>query len=127
MRSRCNNPRHQFYRLYGERGIKVCPEWARFDPFEAWAKASGWQPGLTIDRIDTDGDYTPKNCRWADMVTQNKNRRPSVVGLAVEHDGEIASLLEWSRRTGVYYTTLVKRFHKGLRGAALFALVKGAV
>jgi hypothetical protein len=121
MKVRCNTPSHQSYRLYGGRGIRVCRAWDEFSSFERWAKEAGWRPGLSLDRIDPNGDYTPENCRWATAAEQTANRRSDAVGLAVSFNGETASLLEWSRRTGIYYTTLVKRFHRGLRGAELFA------
>lgn len=78
MRSRCNNPNHPFYINYGGRGIKVCNEWDDdFLPFYTWAMKNGYKEnvGLSIDRIDVDGNYEPNNCRWVDNKIQIINRR----------------------------------------------------
>lgn len=76
MKTRCYNNKFPGFRYYGLRGIKVCSEWLMdFGSFMAWAMANGYQENLTIDRINTNGDYCPDNCRWATMEEQNKNKR----------------------------------------------------
>lgn len=73
MKQRCNNPNHSAARWYHDRGIRVCKEWNdNFYLFQAWAIANGYADGLSIDRIDPDGDYCPENCRW---ITLGENRR----------------------------------------------------
>lgn len=62
---------------YFEKGIAVCEEWMDFEKFRDWALLNGYLPGLTIDRKDGDKGYSPLNCRWANMTTQNENKRTS--------------------------------------------------
>lgn len=74
MRKRCNNPRGRDRINYGDRGVKVCPQW---DSFQTFLKDMGERPeGTTIDRINNEGDYEPNNCRWASHSQQMVNRRP---------------------------------------------------
>ena len=70
MRQRCSNSNNPAYVRYGGKGVKVCQEWLDFVGFRDWALGSGYEFGLTIDRIDNDGNYEPSNCRW---ITRAQN------------------------------------------------------
>lgn len=72
---RCVNSKSKDFNNYGGRGIKVCGEWKEYEPFRDWALTNGYTDNMEIDRINTDGDYTPENCRWVDDYGNADNRR----------------------------------------------------
>ena len=75
MKYRCYNEKSTKYKYYGEKGITICDEWLNdFKSFEQWAISNGYKKGLSIDRINPNGNYEPNNCRWATIIEQNKNR-----------------------------------------------------
>lgn len=88
--ARCRNTRHKYYKYYGGRGIKC--EWGDFKSFCTDMKDS-YEKGLTLDRIDNNGDYCKENCRWVTMKDQSRNRRSNIY-----YKGECA--LDASHRLG---------------------------
>lgn len=113
MLKRCRQKSTNGYERYGGRGISVCEEWKGehgFEHFRDWANANGYSDKLTLDRIDTNGNYEPNNCRWATIEEQCNNRRNNAF---VEFDGERLTLSQWSRRLGVPKATLESRYKKG--------------
>ena len=86
MKHRCNDINHYAYKYYGFRGIKVCDRWLEsFENFLEDMKDT-YQPGLTIDRINNDGNYEPSNCRWSTSTEQNRNQRTTKLTLELAND-----------------------------------------
>ena len=115
MKRRCRDPKDIEYHNYGARGIEVCSEWQDYAKFREWALSSGYQDDVkhgacTLDRIDTNGNYNPSNCRWADMETQCNNRRSNVL---IEYNGHVKTMSQWAKHFGVRYTLLQKRLKSG--------------
>ena len=108
IRSRCNNPNNPSYGNYGDRGISISGEWDEFPNFLEWSLSHGYKDGLTIDRINNDGDYSPENCRWVDNTIQQRNRRRTV---KLTFKGETRALSEWCEMFGLNMKTCYGRLH----------------
>lgn len=108
MRTRCNNPNNRGYKDYGGRGISVCARWGKF---EAFLSDMGPRPkGASLDRINNNGNYGPKNCRWATSIEQCNNKRNTNFLTA---RGVTFSCREWCRRIGMNHNTLNTRLSRG--------------
>lgn len=111
MKQRCSNPKASHYEYYGGKGVSVCEEWKKsFSTFRDWALSNGYEDGLTIDRIESDKDNCPENCRWVTHLKQMSNTTRNVM---LTYQGETHSLSEWSRIVGVPYGTLKSRLRYG--------------
>lgn len=110
MKRRCQNPHTKYYPLYGGRGVRVCDEWQKYEPFRDWAHATGYKQGLTIDRIDCDGDYCPENCRWITFQEQQRNRRNN---RHYEYQGKSYTVLEIAKILGMKPRTVQGRIERG--------------
>ena len=96
--ARCYSPKATRYSSYGGKGIIVCEDWLNaFLPFYDWACTHGWKPGLTIDRKDNNGNYTPSNCRFITRAENNLNLSTSCWWIV--KDLEFESL----RQAGKYF------------------------
>jgi len=107
MKNRCLNPRNKDYRKYGGRGITVCDRWMKFENF--FADMGKPPPGMTLDRRDNDGSYSPENCRWVLPLVQQNNQRTNRF---IAHDGEIRTISQWARHLGVPDATLRTRIRR---------------
>lgn len=100
MKNRCNSSYHVRYDLYGGRGIKVCPEWLDWFTFKEWALSHGYDDDLTIDRIDSNGNYEPSNCRWATAKQQANNTSKNKI---ITYHNRTQTLAEWCDELGLNY------------------------
>lgn len=111
MIERCYKVYDKNYPDYGGRGITVCDEWkSDFQAFYDWAMSNGYKQGLSIDRINNDGNYEPSNCRWATPSQNSRNRRTARI---IECNGVSHSLVEWAEITGLNPDTITERIKRG--------------
>ena len=114
MRKRCYDKDHKFYSYYGGRGIKICRRWlCNQTGFENFLIDMGDKPEgkrISIDRINNDKNYTPKNCKWSTPKEQANNRRGNKI---VVLNDERMTLAEASRKTGILAVTILNRINRG--------------
>jgi hypothetical protein len=103
MKTRCYNPNTDAYKNYGGRGITICNQW--LNSFEAFYTdmMPTWFIGSELDRKNSDGNYSKKNCRWVTRIQQAQNKRRSI-------SVEGKNLAEIAREYGIKYSTLLHRF-----------------
>lgn len=115
MKRRCKNPNRKDYKYYGGRGIKVCKKWDEsFLSFKEDMETT-YKSGLELDRIDTNGDYTPDNCRWATRRQQVSSRRPTGSLFDTKYitkDGITKTVSEWAEEVGIRSKALSDRMNK---------------
>lgn len=106
MKQRCTNPLNIGWGYYGGRGITFDPRWLKFENFLA---DMGERPaGMTLDRKNSNGPYTKKNCRWATPTEQRRGRRDAN---AVTFRGRTQFWVDWAKKLGVKASTLKQRFY----------------
>lgn len=110
MKDRCNNANNNNYQYYGGKGVKICDDWYNYQLFRDWAYAHGYQDDLSIDRVDSNGDYCPDNCRWIPLSQQSSNRCSCNY---ITMNGETHTLSEWSRMYHISRKTIRDRIRNG--------------
>ena len=107
MIERCENPKNKSYQNYGGRGITICKRWRDFPSF---FKDMGEPPlGLSLDRIDNNRGYSPKNCRWATDREQSNNRRNN---RTIRKGDKEMTLSQWAVFLGIRTDTLWRRLRR---------------
>lgn len=110
MIQRCKNPKNISYQYYGGKGIEVCYEWADFSEFAKWALSNGYSDELSIDRIDSEGNYEPGNCRWESDIVQGNNKSNNV---KIMYNGKSYTASEVAKEIGTNYFTVLSRIKRG--------------
>lgn len=115
MVSRCMDKNDSCYDYYGGRGISICDAWVGNGGFQRWLDHIGPKPdrSYTQDRIDVNKGYVPGNVRWASRKTQANNTRTRKSLRLIAFNGEVNSLVEWSRKTGIKPTSIAERIRRG--------------
>lgn len=123
VRNRCNNPNAQKYARYGGRGIEVCEEWdSSYQSFRDWCLKNGYKDGLTIERMDVNGNYCPENCVFASQKVQQNNRTNNHL---LTYEGETHTMAEWADILGLPYKMLEHRINRGWTVEDAFTIPKG--
>lgn len=107
MKQRCYDKSVKQYKNYGARGIQMCERWLKGFKYFYEDMGNSWKPGLSIDRIDVNGDYSPENCRWADVKTQNRNKRTN-------HFIDGVTVTDLAEECGVDRGTIYARIRRGV-------------
>lgn len=108
MKQRCLNKNSSCYYKYGGRGISVCDEWLDYNNFMLWAISNGYKDGLTIDRINYNGNYEPSNCRWVDAKSQANNKRSNHW---ITYNGKTQTMMQWAEELGINYYVIRSRLN----------------
>ncbi len=120
IQTRCYNNHSTAYKYYGARGISMCDRWRR--SFQNFLTDMGARPSSdhSVDRIDTNGNYEPSNCRWATRKEQANNKRNNVL---ISINGETKTMTTWCAQFNVSVAAVSLRYKKGIRGSALFEVM----
>lgn len=110
MKNRCRNPNVANYQYYGGKGITYCQDWEEFKNFSKWAKENGYEDNLTIDRVNSNGNYEPSNCRWITMKEQANNTSKNVI---IHHNNNDYSLKQFCETFNLSYTAILTKLNRG--------------
>lgn len=111
MKNRCYYEGHNRHQLYVDKNVYVCDEWLTdYTKFHNWALENGWKRGLTVDRRNNYGPYSPDNCRIATQKVQSRNKSNNV---NITYNGETKILIEWSEHLGISYGKIQTRYKRG--------------
>ena len=110
MKRRCDDPNINDYYRYGGRGVTYCSEWEDFNLFYNWSILNDYKEGLTLDRINNDGNYEPNNCQWVDWLTQQNKRSNNVF---INYNGCTLTAAQWSRKLGISKEVIYYRLKHG--------------
>ena len=105
MKARCYRQSHNRYKYYGARGITVCDKWLKYEGFYEDMNKD-YKPGLTLDRIECNGNYEKNNCRWATQKEQQNNRRNNII---IDTPNGRMTLAQYADLSGIKYKTLYGR------------------
>lgn len=115
MKERCLNPNVKDFKNYGGRGIQICKRWLSFEKF--YLDMGPAPQNHSLDRINTNGNYTPSNCRWSTSKIQNRNRRDNVM---LRYKNKIRCMSEWAELAGIPVHTINYHVRKGRRLREIF-------
>lgn len=111
MKQRCLNSNCKVYNRYGGRGITVCKRWLGKNGFINFYRDMGDKPkNKTLDRIDNNGNYCKKNCRYATYKEQNNNKRSNIL---ITYNNKTQSIKQWSEELNINYSTFYWRIKNG--------------
>lgn len=115
MKQRCYNPKRNRYKWYGAKGIRVYDEWHDFVPFMEWAMENGYTDELVLDRLDSDKDYEPDNCRWVTeevnslRAVSERTGKPVKGNRDITYNGKTQTIKEWAEEYNIPYRNLYNR------------------
>jgi len=113
IKQRCYDKNKKEYKYYGGRGIIMCDNWKNdFMEFQKWALENGYQENLTIDRIDTNGNYEPSNCRWITQKENNLNRKGII---KILYNDKVICLKDYCKIKNISYSTALKKYKNGIK------------
>ena len=112
MKRRCYCDKSISYKYYGLKGIKVCDDWRNcFENFRDWSINNGYKDDLTIDRIDSESDYSPENCQWISIKEQNRKHTNCVF---ITFNGKRQILSDWAKEYNIPHSTLSRKIKSGI-------------